>query len=156
MNWLPIYTNTVPGLLNFTDSDATNYPARFYRMSWPDADQAPELSAPRSRVPAVPDACGQRARVAMGHPASADLVDWAPIFTNQPGGAMDFVDASATNPAGEFYRVWRVPPAPPGFTVLDVATNVTVVRVDSALRPYVVEVSTNQGPLSRGCDQFQL
>ena len=27
MNWLPIYTNTLPWLLDFSDSDATNFPA---------------------------------------------------------------------------------------------------------------------------------
>jgi len=157
MNWLPIYTNSLPGLLNFTDSDSTNYPARFYRMSWPDADQPPELSAPQfvgsgtfqlhvDSVPGLPWAIQ----------TSSDLVDWVSIFTNQLGGAMAFVDAGATNPVSEFYRIWRVPPAPPNFTVLDVATNVTLVRVDSALRPYVVEVSTNQGQSTALATNFNL
>jgi len=156
-NWLPIYTNTIPGLLNFSDYDATNYPARFYRMAWPDANQPSELSAPQfagsgtfqlhvDSVPGLPWAVQ----------TSADLVNWVSIFTNQLGGAMDFVDGNATNLAGEFYRVWRVPPAPPGFTVLDVATNVTLVRVDSALRPYVVEVSTNQGQPTALATNFNL
>ena len=33
MDWLPIFTNSVPGLLDFNDFDAANYPTRFYRMT---------------------------------------------------------------------------------------------------------------------------
>ena len=61
---------------------------------------------------------------------------------------MDFVDSNATNPAGQFYRVWHVPPTPPSFTVLNVATNTTLIRVDSASRPYMVGVSTNRNQLT--------
>jgi uncharacterized protein (TIGR03790 family) len=145
--WVPIFTNNVmPGLLDFIDYDSTNYPVRFYRMTWPSPDQPPELSAPQFvdsgtfqlHVDSV-------AGLSWAMQTSSDLVNWVSIFTNQLGGAMDFVDGNATNPVGEFYRVWRVPPAPPGFTVLDVATNLTLVRVDSASQPYVVKVSTNQG-----------
>ena len=146
LDWLPIFTNAVPGLLSFIDYDATNHPARFYRMTWPVSDQPPSLSAPNfagsgafqmhvDSVPGLP--CAMQ--------VSTNLVDWASISTNQPGGAMDFVDASATNSPCRFYRAWLVPPVPPGFTVLDEATNLTLVRVDSALRPYTVGVSTNQG-----------
>ena len=146
MDWLPIFTNSVPGLLDFNDFDAANYPTRFYRMSWPATGQALELSAPEiagsgafqmhvDSVPGLPWAIQ----------ASTNLVDWTPVLTNQLGGAMDFVDANATNSACRFYRAWLVPPAPPGFTVLDEAANVTLVRVDSASRPYAVGVSTNQG-----------
>jgi uncharacterized protein (TIGR03790 family) len=157
VNWLPIYTNFVPGLLYFSDYDASNYSARFYRMTWPGADQPSELSAPQfvgsgtfqlhvDSVPGLPWAIQ----------VSTDLVDWVSIFTNQPGGAMDFVDGNATNPVGEFYKIWRVPPAPPGFTVLDVATNLTLVRVDSASQPYVVGVSTNQGQPTALATNFNL
>jgi uncharacterized protein (TIGR03790 family) len=157
MNWLPICTNSIPGLLNFIDYDSTNYPARFYRMTWPDANQPSELSAPQfvnsgtfqlhvDSVPGLPWAIQ----------TSTNLLDWVSIFTNQLGGAMDFVDDNATNPVSEFYRVWRVPPAPPTFTVLNVATNVTLVRVDSALQPYMVEVSTNQGPPTALATNFNL
>jgi hypothetical protein len=156
-NWLPLYTNTMPGLLYFSDYNATNYPARFYRMTWPDANQPSELSAPQfvgsgtfqlhvDSVTGLPWAIQ----------TSPDLVNWASIFTNQLGGPMDFVDGNATNSAGEFYRVWRVPPAPPGFTVLNAATNVTLVRVDSAWQPYVVAVSTNQGQSTALATNFNL
>lgn len=145
-SWQPIATNSVPGLLNFTDYDATNYPARFYRMSWPKPDQPPQLSAPGitgsgafqmqvNSVPGLPWAIQ----------TSTDFVHWASVFTNQAGGAMNFVDVNATNAASRFYRAWLVPPAPPGFTVLPMATNLTLVRVDSATRPYTVGVSTNLG-----------
>ena len=157
MDWLPIYTNSVPGLLNFTDFDSTNYPARFYRMTWPDADQPTELSAPQFvgsgtfqlHVDSV-------AGLPWAIQTSPDLVNWMSIFTNQLGGAMDFVDGNATNVGGEFYRVWHVPPTPPGFTVLDVTTNLTLVRVDSAVQPYVVEVSTNQGQSTVLATNFNL
>jgi uncharacterized protein (TIGR03790 family) len=146
LDWLPIFTNVVPGLLDFIDFDATNYPARFYRMTWPLPDQPPILSAPgivgngafQMHVDSVPG-------LPWAIQVSTDLVNWAPVLTNQLGGAMDFVDANATNSACQFYRARLVPPVPPSFTVLEEATNVTLVRVDSASRPYVVDVSTNQG-----------
>ena len=145
VDWLPIYTNSTPGLLDFTDYDSTNYPARFYRMTWPVPDQPPELSAPSvtnlgtfqmhvDSVPGLPWAVQ----------VSTDLVNWVSIFTNQFGGAMDFVDAGATNSASRFYRAWLVPPASPSFTVSNVATNLTLIGVNNAVRPYTVAVSTNQ------------
>jgi hypothetical protein len=86
---------------------------------------------------------------------STDLVYWASVFTNQQGGAMDFVDACATN-SGRFYRAWLVPPAPPGFAALNVATNLTLVQVNSAGRPYTVGVSTNQGQVTTLATNFAL
>jgi hypothetical protein len=156
-NWLPIYTNTVPGLLYFSDYNATNFPARFYRMTWPDANQPSELSAPQFVGPgAFQLHVDSISSLPWAIQSSTDLVNWVSIFTNQLGGPMDFVDGNATNSVGEFYRVWRVPPAPPGFTVLDVATNVTLVRVDSAWQPYVVAVSTNQGQSTALATNFNL
>lgn len=145
-DWLPIFTNQVPGLLNFSDPDAANYPARFYRMTWPVADQPPGLSAPAltssgafqmhvDSVPGLPCAIQ----------ASTNLVDWVPLFTNQPGGAMDFVDSNTANSDCQYYRAWLVPPAPADFTVLAGPGNATLVRVDQASRPYAVGVSTNAG-----------
>ena len=144
-DWKSIFTNEAPGVLNFTDYDSTNYRLRFYRMTWPVPDQPPQLSAPgiigpgtfRMHVGGTP---GEPWAVQI----STNLVNWVSVFTNQYGGALDFVDADATN-AGRFYRARLVPPAPPTFTVLNVATNLTLVRVSSAAQPYMVEVSTNQG-----------
>ncbi len=146
MNWQPIFTNGVPGLLNFTDYDSTNYPMRFYRMTWPVPNQPPQLSAPgmvgpgafQMHVAGVPG-------VPWGVQTSSNLVDWTPVFTNQLGGAMDFVDAGITNSASRFYRAWLVPPGSPGYTVLGMATNLTLIRVDNAVLPYTIGVSTNQG-----------
>ena len=156
LDWQPIFTNNVPGLLNFTDYDSTNYPTRFYRMTWPVPDQPPRLSAPGMAGPGtfqmhVDSTPGQPWAVQV----STNLVNWVSVFTNQPGGAMDFVDAYATN-SGRFYRAWLVPPAPPGFAVLNVATNLTLVRVSNAVRPYIVGVSTNQGQVTALATNFAL
>ena len=158
MNWQPIFTNNVPpGLLNFTDYDSTNYPARFYRMTWPVPDQPPQLSAPGMVGP------GTFQMHVAGEPGlpwavqiSSNLVDWTPVFTNQPGGAMDFVDAGINNSAGRFYRAWLVPPGSPGFTVIGMATNLTLIRVDNAVRPYTIGVFTNQGQWTTLATNFAL
>ena len=69
MDWQPIFTNNVsPGLLDFTDYDSTNYPARFYRMTWPVPDQPPQLSAPEiTGSGAFQMHVDSVARVAVGH-----------------------------------------------------------------------------------------
>jgi uncharacterized protein (TIGR03790 family) len=156
LEWQPIFTNDVPGLLNFTDYDSTNHPMRFYRMTWPVPDQPPQLSAPKMAGPGtfqmhVDGTPGQPWAVQV----STNLVNWVSVFTNQPGGAMDFVDAYATN-SGRFYRAWLVPPAPPGIAVLNVATNLTLVRVSNAVRPYIVGVSTSQGQVTALATNFAL
>src|ERR1019366_6740567 len=156
LDWQPIFTNDMPGLLDFTDDDSTNYPVRFYRMTWSVPDQPPRLSAPGMAGPGtfrmhVDGTPGQPWAVQV----STDLVYWVSVFTNQLGGAMDFVDAYATN-SSRFYRAWLVPPAPPGFAVLNGATNLTLVRVNSAVRPYTVEVSTNQGQWTALATNFAL
>ncbi len=146
INWQPILTNNVPGLLNFTDYDSTNYPARFYRMAWASQSQPPVLSSPQiagagafqmhvDGVPAQPWAIQ----------ISTDLVHWVSVFTNQAGGTTNFVDTSASNSPGRMYRAFLPAPAPPGFTVLNVASNLTLVRVNGTSLPYTVGVSTNQG-----------
>ena len=155
MAWQPIFTNDSPGLLNFTDYDSTNYPMRFYRMTWPVPDQPPQLSAPsvgpgtfQMYVDSTP---GQPWAVQV----STNLVNWTSVFTNKPGGAMYYFDPYATN-SSRFYRAWLVPPAPPGFAVLNVATNLTLVQVTNAVLPYVVEVSTNQGQVTTLATNFAL
>jgi len=156
-DWVPVFTNTIPGLLNFVDFDATNYPARFYRMNWPDPDQPLILSSAgivsngwfQMHVDGVPG-------LPWAVQVSTNLVDWTTVLTNQFGGAVDVVDANATNSSRRFYRAWLVPPAAPGFTVLDEATNATLIRVDSAVRPYTVGVSTNQGQWTALATNFAL
>jgi hypothetical protein len=126
-------------------------------MSWPTPDQPPQLSAPGF---VGPGAFQMHVAGVPGEPwavqSSTDLVNWTSVFTNQPGGAMNFTDTGATNSAGQFYRAWLVPPGSPGFTVLDMATNLTLVRVDSAIRPYTVGVSTNSGQWTTLVTNFAL
>ncbi len=68
INWQPILTNNVPGLLNFTDYDSTNYPARFYPhglgLAKPDSHLIVTANRRRGRFP---NARGRRARAALGH-----------------------------------------------------------------------------------------
>jgi hypothetical protein len=115
-------------------------------MSWPLPDQPPQLSAPDLIGPGT---FQMHVDSTPGLPwaiqSSSNLVDWVSVFTNQPGGAMDFVDAGILNSASRFYRAWLVPPGSPGYSVLNLAANLTLVRVDSAARPYTIGVSTNQG-----------
>jgi hypothetical protein len=156
LDWQPIFTNDVPGLLNFTDYDSTNYSMRFYRMTWPVPDQPPQLSAPGIAGPGtfqmhVDSTPGQPWAVQV----STDLVYWVSVFTNQLGGAANFIDAYATNSV-RFYRAGLVPPAPPGFVVLNVATNLTLVQVSNAVLPYTVGVSTNQGQVTTLATNFAL
>jgi uncharacterized protein (TIGR03790 family) len=146
VDWLPIATNVVPGLVDFQDTDATNYSARFYRVVGPVPDQPPRLSAP---VLATDGTFQVQMDSEPGQPCavqvSTNLVDWTPVLTNQLGGSMVFVDATATNAVSRLYRAWRVPPAPPAFTVLQGSNGVNLVRIDSAVLPYTVDVSTNEG-----------
>jgi uncharacterized protein (TIGR03790 family) len=146
LTWQPIYTNTVPGLLNFTDLGSTNYPERFYRISWTLPNQPPQLSPP---VTAGAGAVQMQVSSMTGQPCAiqvtTDLVHWVSIFTNQTGGVTNYVDTGAANWPGRFYRAYLTGPPPPAFTVLDLATNLTLIRVNSASLPYTVGVSTNQG-----------
>jgi uncharacterized protein (TIGR03790 family) len=144
VNWLPIYTNVTPGLLDFQDNDATNYSRRFYRVVGPIPNQPPKLSAPgiggsgvfQMQVESLP---GQSCAVL----ASTNLIDWSPVLTNQTGGQITFVDPSSTNYAGRLYKALLVTP-PPTFTT-NTANGETLVRIDNAALPYRVEVSTNTG-----------
>ncbi len=151
LDWVPIFTNVVPGLLDYIDYDATNYPARFYRMSWLVPDQPPELSAPNfvgpgmfqmhvDSVPGLPWAIQ----------VSSNLINWATVATNQSGGAMDFVDTNAANSACRYYRAWLLSPASPTFTLLNGGATgaTTLIQINNAVLPYAVGVSTNQGQLT--------
>ena len=146
VTWLPIYTNTVPGLLDFQDADAVKYSMRFYRVVGPIPDQPPKLFAPgigvagafQMQVESLP---GQPCAVL----ASTNLIDWSPVLTNQTGGQVTFVDPDATTYAGRFYQALLVPSPPPAFAVTNGPVGATLVRIDNASFPYRVEVSTNVG-----------
>jgi hypothetical protein len=144
-DWLPVFTNDVPGLFNFTDYGSTNYPERFYRMTWPSANQPPRVSVPQiagagTLAVNVNDVAGQ----AWGIQESTDLVNWVSVFTNQLGGAMSYMDTNATSVPARFYRAFLTTPAAPLITAVSVATNLTLLQVKGALRPYTVGASTNQ------------
>lgn len=145
-NWQPILTNNMPGLLNFTDNGSSNYAARFYRMAWPMPDQPPQLSLSGT---ASKGAFQMHVNCLSGEPwaiqTSTDLVHWVPVFTNQSGGAMDYIDPNVTNSPDRFYRAFLASPAPPSFTVINVTSNLNLVRVNNASLPYTIGVSTNQG-----------
>ncbi len=146
VTWLPIYTNTVPGLLDFQDTDAVNYSRRFYRVVGPIPDSPPKLFAPsiglagtfEMQVESLP---GQPCAVLV----SSNLVDWSPVLTNQTGGQMTFVDPNTTNYTGRFYQALLVPSPAPAFAVTNGPLGEMLVRVDNAVLPYRVEASTNLG-----------
>ncbi len=157
LNWSPIFTNRLPGLLHFQDADAPNHPTRFYRLKWPDPTEPPKVSAPRMDPSGafrftMESQVGQASAVLV----STNLTDWAPVLTNTAGGTMEFVASDATNSMCRFYRGWLAPAAPPKFTVLNVATGLTLVRIDSATRPFTVMVSTNSGSWSPLLTNFNL
>ncbi|NOS69181.1 MAG: TIGR03790 family protein [Verrucomicrobia bacterium] len=143
-NWLPIFTNTTPGLLDFRDSDSTNYARRFYRIAGPVPDQPPRLSATTATN-------GATFRVRMesqaGQPAailvSTNLLVWTPVGTNQAGGVIEWDDTNASSFPGRFYRAW-LPPGPlPTLSATSNASQPTLIRVENPIQPYVVESSTN-------------
>lgn len=145
VDWQPIFTNDVPGLLNFTDFGSPNYPYRFYRMAWSSPNQPPKLSAPQMVGAGafqmyVDSMSGQSWAVQI----STDLVNWVSVFTNFSGGAMNFIDTNAANSSARFYRAVLTTPPPPAFAVLNLATNLNLVEVSGASLPYKVEVTTNQ------------
>ena len=146
LTWQPIYTNTVPGLLNFTDFGSTNYPARFYRIAWTVPNQPPQLSPPiKAGAGAVQVQISSLAGQPCAIAETTDFVHWVSVFTNQLGGVTNYLDTGALNSPGRFYRAFLPGPLPPAFTVLDMGPNLTLIRVNSASLPYTVGVSTNQG-----------
>ncbi len=146
IDWQPVYTNTVPGLMNFTDFGSTNYPERFYRIASTVPNQPPQLSPP---VEAGAGAVQMQVSSMAGQPCAiqvtTDLVHWVSTYTNEVGGTMNYIDASAANSPVRFYRAFLTSPLPAASTVLNMATNLTLIRVSNALLPYTVGVSTNQG-----------
>lgn len=147
LSWSPIFTNRSPGLLHFQDVDAANHPARFYRLMWSDPNQPPRVSAPRiDQAGAFRLTMESQVGQASALLVSTNLLDWTPVLTNTAGGSMEFVASDTTNSLWRFYRAWLAPPAPPKFAVLNVATGLTLVRIDAPARPFTVAVSTNSGP----------
>ena len=143
VDWTSIATNSTPGLLSFTDPESLQYASRFYRVAGPTPYLPPKVSFPIvtnggsfcMRVESQP---GQPCTVLQ----SSNQIDWMSVVTNQSGGAFEFMDATAATVTHRFYRAWITPPARPAFSV--VATNPSsLLRVDSAVQPYTVDICTN-------------
>jgi len=143
VDWTSIMTNSTPGLLSFTDPESLQYPKRFYRVAGPTPYLPPKVSVPTvtnggTFSMMVESQPGQPCTVLY----SANQIDWIPVITNQSGGAFEFLDATASTVSRRFYRAWITPPTMPAFSV--VATNPSsLLRVDSAVQPYTVDISTN-------------
>jgi uncharacterized protein (TIGR03790 family) len=142
LDWQPLLTNGIPGLLNFTDSTSTNFPNRFYRMAWPSPNQPPRVSAPAivggTYQMHVDSLSGQTWALQV----STDLVNWVSVFTNQAGNSTDYLYTNLVNPSGQFYRAFLATPPPPAFTVLNESSNTALVQVNGASLPYTVGVSS--------------
>lgn len=143
IDWQSIFTNTVPGLVDFHDSDSTNYWRRFYRVLGPVPDLPPKISPL-----AFTNGAGFRVRIEsqMGQPcaivASTNQLDWSVMITNQPGGILDFLDTTATNTPSRFYRAWLIPTPQPSLSLTNLA-GATLVQVQNATQPYIIELRTN-------------
>jgi uncharacterized protein (TIGR03790 family) len=139
-------TNRFGDPLYFLDMTATNSAPRFYRTVDLAGPNAPMLSGwgrePggifRMHIDADP-----------GLPytiqSSTNLAQWFALGTNFFGGPMDFIDVSATNIAHRFYRVF-VWPHLPSTTVSIVGSPTngsSLLRIDGAIRPFVIQYSTD-------------
>jgi uncharacterized protein (TIGR03790 family) len=145
--WLPVFTNLAGGLLDFVDADTARHPRRFYRVVESVPDPRPRLSvAGATNGGGIVLHIETAASLPYAIQVSTNSGDWTPLCTNQVGGAMDFVDLFTTNATPRFYRTWNIPAAPPTIAVLDSPAGNALVRVDNAVRPFVVEASTNQEP----------
>ncbi len=147
IDWLPIFTNSFGGALEFVDEAAPNYASRFYRLAESIPDPRPVLS-PLSASAA--GGFGIQVAAATAQPyviqASTNLAQWDPILTNVAGGGMVFVDPQSSSAPCCFYRAELLPAssAPPQLTLLNWPINGSPsFRVDGATQPYVVETSTN-------------
>lgn len=143
-DWSPIFTNALPGLLDFHDIDSTNYSRRFYRVMGPVPDQPPKIS-----VLAVTNGGPFRLRMEsqVGQPAavlvSTNQIDWTAAETNQSGGVIDWVDADAAFFTSRFYRAWLPPLSLPSLSTTTSGNQPTLVGIENPIRPYVVGFCTN-------------
>jgi len=90
------------GQFAFTDPDAANYPARFYRVRETQPSVQLQLTAAGQAVVAVNGQNG----VTYDVQASSDLASWTVIgtVTLDASGTYSFVDVNAANYPVRFYR----------------------------------------------------
>lgn len=143
ISWMPIFTNTLSGLVEFCDPDSTNYARRFYRVAGPVPNLPPAISFKPSTNGGgleieVESQSGQPCAVLM----STNLQNWLPVATNQAGGVWSY-DVGGSNQHFGFYRAMLVPTPQPSLVWTNPAPATTLVRVAAAAQPYTVERSTN-------------
>jgi hypothetical protein len=146
-DWTPIFTNSVGGSQEFVDPAASQYPSRCYRIAASAPQPRPFLSA-NSTTNGGPFALHVAAQTASPYAiqASTNLTGWVSLFTNLAGGSMDFVDAQATSLRCRYYRTLLLPALQPLplLTLLSSPSNAgPSFRIDGAVQPYAVQVSTN-------------
>jgi len=141
LNWLPIATNLLGGEQDFFDADALVYPQRFYRAIA--ADTHPRLSlnlaAGGSRMALHVQS---DTSVPYAVQVSTNLFDWFLFATN--AGSADFLDLPVQAGGSGFYRA-LLQPALPAAAALTAqpSSSGTVLSVTGAVRPYVIEVSSD-------------
>jgi len=146
-DWAPLFTNAQGSPLDFEDSTAQNFPRRFYRVA---------ASLPDTRLKLSPLGLGNGgafklhvdagAGVLCTVDASPDLAQWTTLTTNLAGGPFDFEDAAAANFSRRFYRasIFSLPkPAPTVANLGQTFTGGSLLRVDGAVQPYVIEASAD-------------
>jgi hypothetical protein len=147
-DWAPLFTNAQGSPLDFEDSTAQNFPRRFYRVA---------ASLPDTRLKLSPLGMGNGGRfnlhvdaaagVLCTVDASPDQAQWTTLTTNLTGGSFDFEDVAAPNFSRRFYRASTLslpkPPltAPTVANLGQTANGGSVLRVDGAVQPYVIEAS---------------
>ena len=142
--WQPIFTNLLSGRIDFTDPDSTNYSRRFYRIRGPVPNQPPKIS-----LTGVTNGTSISLRLESleGQPsaivASTNQSDWSGMITNLAGGVLDLVDGAAASFSQRFYRAWLLPAPSPSLTPTNLTPATPVVRIDNAVQPYTVELTTN-------------
>lgn len=146
-DWLPI-ADDLTGPLDFIDSGAAALPARFYRLG---AAGSPGPGAPHITALGW-SASGEfqlhvqnAGRGGCRIEASTDLLHWVPLTTSL-SSAFDFADVSAAQFPARFYRAANLPPTPirPRAGVVgQTASGDSIIRIDPAAAPYVLQVSTD-------------
>jgi len=152
INWVPVFTNTAGGPVDFVDLAAPAFSKRFYRASG-------ILTGGKPILTALGRGSNGGFKLHIESPnaanyvlqASTNLLAWTPILTNSFGSSMDYEDLAATNSPRRFYRISASIPVPPDPTVSLVSQTPTgsLLRVDGAVQPFIIEASTDLANWSR-------
>ena len=146
VDWAPIASNPSGGPMDFADAATSLYPRRFYRIAAVVADPRPRVSLSSGRAGITLHVEAASALPCLVE-ISTNLTDWTGVFTNQAGAPMDYLDSQASNVPCRFYRAVLLSPSPTPAQVTPLnlpATNGALLRVDGAVRPYIVWASNDQ------------